>query len=204
MSSTATKVLHVGPADHRRVMTIEQFEACIGAEGFKYELIDGRLYVTYEPDPPEDMIEKWLLAKVQRYSVRHLDIINYVTDKARVYLPLHGEATIPEPDLAAYHDFPRHLPSRQIHWQNVSPILVGEIVSPNDPHKDLIRNVQLYLRVPSIKEYWLLDGRDDPDHPSMRVYRRHGKRWRISDLVFGATSTTKLLPGFKLILDPRR
>jgi len=184
-------------------MTVAEFEDCICEEGFRYELIDGRLYVTYEPDPPEDILEKWLFAKLLAYSRRHPEVINYISNKARVYLPLKVRATIPEPDLAAYHAFPHHLPMRQIRWRNVSPVLVGEVLSPHDPHKDLMRNPHLYLQVPSIREYWLLDGREDPDHPMMLVYRRHGQRWRLVELAYDDTYRTKLLPGFRLVLDPR-
>ena len=60
------------------------------------------------------------------------------------------------------------------------------------------------LAVPTIREYWVLDGRPDPDHPTMLVHRRHGQRWRIIEVGFGETYTTKLFPGFKLVLDPRR
>jgi hypothetical protein len=39
----------------------------------------------------------------------------------------------------------------------------------------------------------------------MLVYRRRGKSWqRVIELAFGDTYTTKLLPGFRLVLDPRR
>src|SRR5207302_821737 len=116
--------------------------------------------------------------------------------KARIFVPVQPPVTISEPDLAAYHDYPVRRGGRRLRWQQVSPILVGEVLSANDAHKDLIRNVQLYLQVPSIKEYWLLDGRENHDRPSMRVHRRHGKRWRIIDLASGERYTTPLLPGF--------
>jgi hypothetical protein len=53
------------------------------------------------------------------------------------------------------------------------------------------------------KEYWIIDGRDDPDQPSKKVHRRHGKRWRVIDLGYRDTYTTGLLPGFELSIDPR-
>src|SRR5262245_40882004 len=101
--STAIRTAAVGPDDHGRPMTVAEFETGDFIEGYKYELIDGRLFVTYEPDPPEDLLGTWLFAKVLRYSEAHPHIINYVTPKARVYLPPRFKATIPEPDLAAYH-----------------------------------------------------------------------------------------------------
>jgi Uma2 family endonuclease len=69
----------------------------------------------------------------------------------------------------------------------------------------LIRNVNLYLQVPSIQEYWILDGQDDPDKPSLLVYRRRGKQWqKPREIGYQETYTTPLLPGFKLVVDPRR
>jgi Uma2 family endonuclease len=89
-------------------------------------------------------------------------------------------------------------------WRDVSPLLVAEVVSPDNAEKDLVRNVELYLAVPSIKEYWILDPRDDPDRPTLRVYRRRGARWQKPiDLAFGDTYTTRLLPGFTLTVNPR-
>jgi Uma2 family endonuclease len=194
----------LGPSDHGRRMTVKEFEARDFAPGHKYELIDGRLYVTYELDPPQDLVEKWLYNKVWLYSAAHPEVINYATDKARVFVPNKPGVTIPEPDLAAYANFPLHLPYRKIRWRDVSPLLAGEVISPDDPHKDLVRNVKLYWHVPSIMEYWLLDTRVDPEQPTLRVYRRVGRKWRIIELGFGDRYTTKLLPGFELLIDPRK
>ena len=199
--ATVTKL---GPADHGRPMTFEAFMAGDYEEGYQYELIDGRLYVSPAANLPQDWVERWLHGKLDRYAREHPDIINYVTAGARVFVPGRRRITTPEPDLAAYHDFPLHLPLRRLRWQDVSPILVGEVLSIDDPDKDLVRNVELYFLVPSIKEYWVLDTRDDPDRPTLRVHRRHGSRWRVIDLAYGDTYTTKLLPGFELIIDPRR
>jgi len=198
--STAVKI---GPEDHGRPMSFEEYQAGDYQQGYHYELIDGRLYVSPEANLPEDSVETWLLPKVQEYSKKHPEIINYVTNKARVFVPRRRGITAPEPDLAAYHDFPLHLPFRQRRWQDVSPILV-EILTIGDPSKDLIRNVELYLLVASIKEYWLFDTREDPEQPLLRVYRRHGKKWRIQEFAFGETYTTSLLPGFRLLIDPRK
>jgi Uma2 family endonuclease len=149
------------------------------------------------------LVEDWLSTKLRQFSEEHPAVINFISGKARVFVPRRQGPTAPEPDQTAYQDFPFHLPRRQLRWQDVSPLLVAEILS-GDPDKDLVRNVELYREVPSIKEYWVIDTREDPDHPTLRVYRRSGKRWRIIDLAFGETYTTRLLPGFSLVVDPRR
>ena len=73
----------------------------------------------------------------------------------------------------------------------------------DDPGKDLVRNVELYWLVGSIKEYWVFDAREDADHPSLRVYRRRGKKWQILDFGPKEIYTTRLFPGFELFLDSR-
>src|SRR5205823_3821523 len=106
----------------------------------------------------------------------------------RVFIPDEPEATAPEPDSAAYRNFPLERPLRELRWQDLSPVLVVEVLSEDDPDKDLVRNVELYLQVPTIREYWIIDGRNDPDRPALRVYRRRGQRWQTVILVeFGGT-----------------
>src|SRR5438093_1469578 len=77
--------------------------------------------------------------------------------KARVLIQGRGGVTCPQPDWTAFRDYPRRLPINRVRWEDLVRILVVEIVSPNDPYKDLVRNLELYLQVPSIKEYWVID-----------------------------------------------
>jgi Uma2 family endonuclease len=184
-------------------MSYDEFMAGDYREGYKYEVIDGKLYVSPHPELAEARVEDWLHDRLGDYARERPDIINYISGKARVLVPGRRGATAPQPDLAAYRDFPRR-PIRGPRWVDVSPVLVVEVVHGADTAKDLVRNVKLYRQVPSVQEYWMTDARDNPDRPSLRVHRRYGKRCRISDLAFGETYTTPLLPGFKLLIDPRR
>jgi Uma2 family endonuclease len=193
----------LGPMDCGFPMTFDEFMKGNYEEGYQYELIDGELYVLPLPNAPHNLVENWIGVKLQRYSLEHPEVINYVTNKARVIVPDRPRATAPEPDQAAYHGFPLDRPWKKIRWQEVSPILVVEVVSKDDPYKDLVRNVKLYLQVPTIQEYWLLDPRKNPERPIFRVHRRQGRKWRIVQPAFGEVYTTKLLPGFALIIDPR-
>jgi Uma2 family endonuclease len=196
-------ILKLGPADHGRPLTLEEIQTASWQSGYRYELIHGKLYVSPVPDLPQDWLELGLLGKLNLYVLQRPDVINFVTNKARVFVPDEPEATQPEPDLAAYQDFPRDIPIAQMDWRDVSPLLVAEVVDENDPEKDLERNVELYLQVPSIREYWILDGRSNPDQPTLLVYRRRGQRWqRLIETAFGETYVTRLLPGFSLRVDP--
>jgi Uma2 family endonuclease len=198
-------LIKLGPADHGRPVALNDFMAGDYVEGYQYELIDGKLYVSPQPNLPEDRVDTWIHLKVALYAQSNLRVVNYVTRRARVFVPDRPGVTNPEPDLAAYHNFPLDLPSEQVQWQDVSPVLVAEILSPEDPDKDLVRNAELYFQAPSIREYWLFDTRaEGADRPTLRVHRRWGGRWRILDVAFGEKYTTKLLPGFELVVDPRR
>lgn len=193
----------LGQADHGRLMTLEEFMAGDYVEGYQYELIDGKLYVSPLPNLPENRVEDWVFFKLKLYSHYHPDIINFTTNKARVFVPGRRRVTAPESVVAAYRNYPLELPWASVRWQDVSPVLVVEVLSLDDPDKDLVRNVELYLQVPSIKEYWLFDTRDDPEQLRLQVRRRYGGRWRLLEFGSGHTYTTKLLPDFTLILDPR-
>jgi len=196
--------LKLGPKDHGQPLSYQEYLAGDYEEGYHYELIDGRLYVSPLPNLPHDWVEQWLLDYLKAYCWQYPDQINHVTTGARVFVASREETTTPEPDIAAYRDFPTHLPIREMRWQDVSPILVVEILSPDNPEKDTVRNVELYFQVPSIQEYWIIDCLTDPDRPSMVVRRRSGRRWRKIDVSFGETYRTRLLPGFELVLDPHK
>src|SRR5947209_2462440 len=113
-------VVKIGPVDHGRPMSLEEFEGGDYEEGYEYELIDGRLYVSPLPDLPENQIQEWLNDNLKEYAWRRPDVINYVSSGARVFVPGRPAATTPEPDQAAYHNFPVHLPRRQVRWRDVS------------------------------------------------------------------------------------
>ena len=97
----------------------------------------------------------------------HPEVINYVYGQGRVFVP--GR---PGRDLSrARPDWP----TRTFPWTPAYTTTSAgrtsarssscEVLSLDDPDKDLVRNVELYLQVPSIKEYWLLDAREDAEPP---------------------------------------
>jgi Uma2 family endonuclease len=196
--------ISLGLVDHGHPVTLEEFESAEFEEGYKYELIDGRLYVSPTPNLPEDDLVFWLFRNLYEYMRRRPKAIKHLRQKARVFVPGRAETTCPEPDISAYRIYPVDVSIEQRKWQDVSPIMVVEVLYDSDPHKDLVRNVELYLQVPSIREYWLLDARYSADEPTLIVHRRRGQRWVRREFHFGETYKTKLLPGFSLVVDPRK
>lgn len=198
-----TGPLVFGPTDHGRKVTPAALERAEYVGGFKYEIIDGRLYVSPQPNVPETLLERWLRLALERYSDDRPDVLNLVAVKSRVFLPNAERPTIPEPDLAAYSDFPLDRPFEEIRWEETRPFLVCEVLVEGSIDKDLGRNPVLYLAVPSIKEYWVVDGSTNPNEPTLMQHRRRGKRWVVTHFAYQSTFTTPLLPGFELVIDPR-
>ena len=195
--------LYLTPADHGRPLTLDEFQTADSLEGHHYELINGRLEVSPVPNLPHDGLRDWLARKLYAYGLRHPDVLNEVKAPARVFVPDRPETTAPEPDVAGYRGFPHHLPLAEWRWQDACPIVVAEVVSEDNADKDLVRNVQLYREVPTVREYWILDPRESPDRPTLTVYRKRGGRWQRPVVVkAGETYTTKLLPEFALVVDP--
>jgi Uma2 family endonuclease len=199
-----TTQLYLTPSDHGRALSLEEFLTADAEPGHRYEIIEGRLEVSPVPNLPHDELLDWLRDELRAYSLAHRDVVARVKGPARVFLPEHRAGpTAPEPDLACYPAFPDDRPIRERRWQDISPVLVVEVLSADTADKDLRRNRRLYLRVPSIREYWILDPREDADRPSLLVYRRGGSRWeRVQKVAPGETYKTPLLPGFTLVVDP--
>src|SRR5437870_3970517 len=95
-----------GLAEHGEPISLKEFETSDFEEGYKYEIIDGRLYVSPVAEMSEGRLESWLMGKLWQYSEAHPEVINYVYNKAKVFVPGRKRPTAPEPDLAAYANYP--------------------------------------------------------------------------------------------------
>ena len=197
--------IYLTPADQGRELSWEEFASADTEGGFRYEMIEGRIEVSPVPNFQHDRVLSQLLSALYLYSAQHKDILPHVSARGCVFLPDPPRGiTAPEPDIAGYTDlFPEGTPEVEQDWRNITPALVVEILSEGTEDKDLERNRRLYLQVPSIREYWIVDPRPSDDEPMMIVFRRRGTRWaprRI--LLAGGTYTTPMLPGFSLVMDP--
>ena len=197
--------LYLTHADHGRELSWDEFASANAEEGYRYEMIEGRIEVSPVPNLPHDIVMTRILAALLAYSTQHKDLLPYVSARGCVFLPDPPRGiTAPEPDIAGYTEFfPEGTPVVEQDWRNISPAIVVEILSEGTEDKDLERNRRLYLQVPSIREYWIVDPRATANEPMMVVYPRRGRRWAARRIVLaGETCTTPILPGFSLVLDP--
>src|SRR4051812_41818826 len=96
--------LKFGPADHGRPVAPDELDDAEFAGGFKYEIINGRFFVSPQPTFYEDRLERWLRRKFEGFADTHPEVIGWVANKARVFVPDRPELTVPEPDLAVYRE----------------------------------------------------------------------------------------------------
>lgn len=194
---TTTGRATLGPADHGRRMTLDEFFSASEEEGYRYELIEGVVEVTPVPNRPHDRTVTYLLRVLDRYCEASPQHANYVTGTGRLVQRTPKE-TSPEPDLSVYRDFP--LQDTGSDWEGIEPIVVVEVLSPDRPAKDLERNRRIYLGFAGIQEYWIIDPLLDPKRPTMLALRRAGDDWEESQVASGGTYTTDLLPGLTVDL----
>ena len=95
-----TTLLKLGPADHGRRLTREEYRAAHFQNGHRYELIDGRLYVSPRPNLPHDRLVTWMYRLLDGYAARRPDVINYVSARSGVPVEERADPTEPEPDVA--------------------------------------------------------------------------------------------------------
>jgi Uma2 family endonuclease len=194
--------LLLSAADEGRELSYEEFQAADYSPAFRYELIEGRLAVSPSPEFAHQELVAWL-ASVLILDSRRRGRPFRVSQNSQLIVPHQGGlvTTALGPDISC---FPKPTPPRsETTWRDVSPFLVVEIISPESAAKDLTRNRGLYLRCPSIREYWIVDTRQGFGEPSLIVYRRRGSRWAAARHVpFAGTYETELLPEFVLTMSP--
>lgn len=191
----------LGPGDHARPMTEREFQANDFDPNFRFELIRGQVYVSPSPNPPHQYIVTWLLNVFRDYSRKHPKIVKRVIPNPRVQIP-DVPKTTPEPDIAVYNRYPKGY-LRMNSWLEATPFIVVEVTS-EDIDKDLGRNVALYERVASIREYWVVHPGFNKKQFFFRVYAKSGVRWATPPETyrFGDIYKTSHLPGLRLELDP--
>ncbi|MCP4249700.1 MAG: Uma2 family endonuclease [bacterium] len=195
--STTTGRITLGPGDHGRRMTLDEFFDAGDQVGYRYELIEGVVQVTPVPDPPHERVVMFLADLFVDYRRSHAEYANYTACRARL-VQRQPQETSPEPDFCVFRDYPLH--EVRPDWEAQQPIVVVEVLSPDNPGKDLQRNRRVYLGFERVQEYWIIDPLVDPTRPTMLALRRSGADWVEVPVPSGGAYTTDLLPGLTVDL----
>src|SRR5262249_46412155 len=145
--------LQIGPADHGRRLTLDEFIEADFQEGWLYELARGVVDVTEVAGPWHGRIVRRVAWMFINYDLQHPGIITYGSGAGECRIRLPGMVCDRHPDQAIYLDPEPQGPSVWTRW---IPHIVVEIVSPGGERRDFVEKREEYLRA-GIREYWILD-----------------------------------------------
>jgi Uma2 family endonuclease len=180
----------IGPADHGRRMTLEEFIEADFEEGWLYELARGVIDVTEVPGVNHGRIVHRITRLLIHYEDVHPGVINYRAGGGECRLRLPGMQSDRHPDQAVYLSPPPPGPKPWTRWV---PQIVVEVVSEGGAERDYVEKREENHRI-GVTEYWILD----PALRVMRVLQRAGDVWDEAVVPAGAMHRTHLLPGLEV------
>jgi Uma2 family endonuclease len=165
--ATVTTPLLIGPADHGRSMTLEEFLDADVVEGYRYELGRGVLEASEVPDDAHFQVVSNLYTAIGRYDRDHPGIILRFGGGNELQLVLPGLISGRNPDLGAVlRGAPRDWRGRRL------PAWVAEVVSRGSVERDYRTKREEYLAY-GLLEYWIVD----PIARKVTVLTRRGDTW---------------------------
>lgn len=186
MSRTTTII---GPNDHGRPMTLDEFDLAEGVEGRLYELGRGVIVVTDVPGPSHFAQVEAMRRQLYRYDAAHPEVIHGTAAGSDAKILVDEDQSERHPDLLIYKTPP---PDADV-WSTWIPEIVIEIVSPSSTRRDYDEKPGEYLAF-GVSEYWIVDAAKQ----QVTVLRRSRGQWARSVVKPGETYQTRLLPEFTL------
>jgi Uma2 family endonuclease len=186
MAITVATPRRIGPADHGRIMTLEEFREAEELDGFRYELARGVLEVSEVPNDPHGVVVSNLYDAIGDYRRAHPGVILRYGggNEFRFWLPHMVSGR--NPDLGVVlRGAPKDWRGRRL------PALAAEVVSQGSIKRDYEVKREEYLAY-GLLEYWIVD----PLKRIVTVLTRHGDAW--SEAVFRDEQVivSLILPGF--------
>jgi Uma2 family endonuclease len=189
MAST-TETTRLGPADHGRRMSLEEFLDAEAIEGYRYELARGVLEVTNVPGEDHGVIVWALLGAVRDYERDHPGVIYRAGGAGEFQLVMPGLVSGRNPDIAVtLRNTPKTIRGRRL------PTLVMEVVSrgKQSRERDHWTKREEYL-AHGVLEYWIVD----PEERRILVLIRDGDSWIDRPFSEGQVAEGLVLPGFRV------
>jgi Uma2 family endonuclease len=147
----ATTRIQIGPADHGRRMTLEEFRDAKEEPGYRYELARGVLEVIDIPKTPHRRVVSNLFSLAAIYKHEHPGVIDYFGSGTEVRVWIVAK------DLARHLDFGIvFVGAPRDEVGDLQPYLVAEVVSASSKKRDYQAKRHDYLQY-GIREYWIVD-----------------------------------------------
>jgi Uma2 family endonuclease len=182
--------IRIGPADHGRRMSLEEFREAEEEEGYRYELARGVLEVTLVPNDPHGVTVWRLICAIRDYDRARPGIIYRAGGASEFRLWLPAMISGRNPDVAVVL---QKTPKDPRGWR--PPILVMEVVSKgSEAHeRDYVTKREEYLAF-GIREYWIVD----PIARCVTVLVRDGDAWVEHRFRDEQQARSTILPGLAI------
>ena len=184
-------LIKIGPSDHGRRMSLEEFEHAKVQEGYLYELSRGIITLSDVPDRPHLLLLRAVRDQLQDYKSLHRGRIHFIAGGSECKLLIPALASERHPDLAVFLSAPPPIENASL-WRHWFPEIVIEVVSPSSRKRDYQEKPDEYLRL-GAKEYWIVD----PRKRVPVVMRRQRNRWVENTIEPPDFYRTRLLPGLE-------
>ncbi len=188
--STAT--IRIGPHDHGRRMTLDEFDEVEVEAGIQVELGRGVIIVSEVPLPWHFRLINALRRLITAYDIQHPGRIWGIASGGECKLPVAEYDSERHPDLAVYLTAPPYQDSNAV-WSEWIPELVIEVVSSGSETRGYTEKRDEYLAF-GVREYWVVH----PDRKEIMVLRRMKGQWSEQTLTTKDAYSPHLLPGFTL------
>jgi Uma2 family endonuclease len=187
----STVIARIGPQDHGRRMTLDEFEFAEAQEGYLYELSRGVVTVSDVPNRKHALEVNEARRQIFDYWSRGRDAIQAVLGGHECKLlvpPLESER---HPDLSIYLTPAPDDDSDEI-WRHWLPEIVIEVLSLSSAYRDRVEKREEYFRI-GMREYWMID----LEKRQMLALRRGNGDWIEQVIEPPDVYRTELLPGFE-------
>ena len=150
--STATP----GAGTAKKLMTADEFWEFVYRqenEDRDFDLIRGEVVEVSRPTTPHGIVASLVAFELQLYA-RHVRKGYVVTNHSGIVLGKKPDSVV-GPDVAYFTDADRF---EDVHpkWAELPPILVVEVLSPNDEPSEVNEKIEAYLKN-GVKVLWLVD-----------------------------------------------
>jgi Uma2 family endonuclease len=188
--STQRPILMLGPDDHGRIVSDEEFAEADYIEPWKYEREDGRLVVMPPDGPGHDRGSEPIRDYLGAYRLAHIDIVEEVVSEAWVRVP---DGTDRIGDIGVFLVGPRS----SIERPDRVPELMFEVVSPDreSRERDYVKKRKEYRRL-DVLEYVIIDRL----RHRVTIFTKAPRGYRKRVLRTRDVYTTTLLPGLAIPL----
>ena len=188
----STAVSQIGPADHGRAMSLDEFDHAEVREGHIYELGRGVIQVSDVPRKRHFALSPAAHRQFHSYDIAKPGKIYAIGGGSECKVLISQLQSERHPDLSIYLSAP---PEDDDPWSTWIPAIVIEIVSPSSEERDYREKPDEYLAF-GILEYWIIDA----DKGQMTVLRRTAGKWQERIIRPSDKYRTHLLPGFEFDL----